>query len=381
MRRSFERISFPFVGLALGMMAVSACSKSPTGDVGGSVDTQGLRQGLSAFCLELLDAVSVGAARNAIPALTDPDMVAADDVLAGYLLPTDRVIGIKVGSDYLAFPHNILWWHEIVNVRILGLAITYCPLTGSSMVFSNTAAGGAQFGVSGLLFQNNLVMYDRSASGVEESLWPQMLTVARCGAAEGRALTMYRSTEMQWEDWVALHPDTRVLSSETGYDRPYGLYPYGNYEEEGNDFTLIPIPPPLRDERRPAKERVLGIPFGDEEGGARAYPFGSLRDLGDLTVVQEIVGVPPTEIVVFWDSDAEAAVAFRPQVDGQHLTFEVTNGAFVDVETGSQWSIDGEALSGTFAGSTLPIVADAYVSFWFAFAAFFPNADLWGPEA
>ena len=188
MRRRFERISFPSVGLALGIMVVSACSKGPTGDVGGPVDTQGSREGLregsreglSAFCLELLDAVAVGASRDAIPALTDPDMVAADDVLAGYMLPTDRVIGIKVGSDYLAFPHNILWWHEIVNVRVLGLAITYCPLTGSSMVFSNTAAGGAQLGVSGLLFQNNLVMYDRSASGVEESLWPQMLTVARC---------------------------------------------------------------------------------------------------------------------------------------------------------------------------------------------------------
>ncbi len=334
---------------------------------------------MSTFCLDLLDAVAVGASRDGIPALTDPDMVAADDVLADYLLPTDRVIGIKVGSDYLAFPHNILWWHEIVNVRILGLAITYCPLTGSSMVFSNTAAGGADFGVSGLLFQNNLVMYDRSASGVEESLWPQMLTVARCGAAEGRALTMYRSIEIEWADWVALHPDTRVLSSETGYVRPYGQYPYGNYE--GNDFTLIPIPLPLLDDRRPMKERVLGIPFGDEDGGARAYPFGSLHDLGDLAVVQEIVGVPASEIVVFWDSDAEAAVAFRPQVDGQHLTFEVTNGAFVDAETGSQWSIDGEALSGPLAGSTLPIVADAYVSFWFAFAAFFPNADLWETEA
>ena len=375
MRRNFEGISFQSLGLALAMMAVSGCIGGS--DVPGNlVDTEGL----SSFCLELLNDAAVGSGRDAIPSLTDPDMVAADDALADYLLPTDRVIGIKAGSDYLAFPHNVLWWHEIVNMRDLGLAITYCPLTGSSMVFSNRAAGGAEFGVSGLLFRNNLVMFDRTASSADETLWPQMLSVARCGPAEGRILTMYRSTEMQWEDWVALHPDTRVLGSETGYDRNYHLYPYGSYEAEENDFTLIPIPLPLRDERRPAKERVLGIPFGDEGRGARVFPFGSLRDLGDLAVVQEIVGVPASAIVVFWDSDAEAAVAFRPRVDGQDLTFEVTNGAFVDAETGSQWSIDGEALAGEMVGSTLSVVPDAYVSFWFAFAGFFPNLDLWGSE-
>ena len=212
MRRNFEGISFLSVGLALAMMAVSACS----GDLGGPGPGNPDREGLSAFCLELLDGAAIGAARDGIPSLTDPDMVAADDVLAAYLLPTDRVIGIKAGTEYLAFPHNVLWWHEIVNMSELRLAITYCPLTGSSMVFSNTAAGGAELGVSGLLFHNNLVMYDRSAGGVEESLWPQMLTVARCGAREGFALQMYQSIEIEWEDWVALHPDTRVIGSATG---------------------------------------------------------------------------------------------------------------------------------------------------------------------
>ena len=82
---------------------------------------------------------------------------------------------------------------------------------------------------------------------------------------------------------------------------------------------------------------------------------------------------------MFWDSDAAAAVAFRPRVGVQDLTFEVTNGAFVDVETGSHWSIDGEALSGPLVGSTLATVTEAYVSFWFAFSRFFPNLDLWLP--
>ena len=111
--------------------------------------------------------------RDAIPSLTDPNLVAADHPWADYLLPTDRVIGIKVGSEYLAFPHNVLWWHEIVNMSDLGLAITYCPLTGSSMVFSNAAAGGAGFGVSGLLFDDRVstgwVGHGHSGLAPEES--------------------------------------------------------------------------------------------------------------------------------------------------------------------------------------------------------------------
>ena len=366
-------ISFLSVGLALAMMAVSACSG--TEDVGGprgSTNTAAL----TPECRELVAGTTRGAPKDHLPALTNPDLIAAHDVLTSYLLPTDRVIGIKVGSDYLAFPHNILWVHEIANMIDVGLAITYCPLTGSSMVFLNTAADGAEFGSSGLLFKNNLVMYDRTASGVEadESLWPQMLARARCGPAGGRSLTMYRSIEIEWGDWVALHPDTRVVSPNTGFNEDYRVYPYGNYELEDNPFTLGPLTD--FDDRRPPKERVLGIPFGDE--GGTVFPFGALRDLGDLAVVHEIVGAS-VPIVVFWDSDAEAAAMFRPRVGSQDLTFEVTNGAFVDVETGSHWSIDGEALSGPLVGSTLEIITEAYVSFWFAFSQFFPNLDLWRP--
>ena len=158
------------------------------------------------------------------------------------------------------------------------------------------------------------------------------------------------------------------------------MYPYGDYEVESNGSTLVPLTNSVDDRRLP-KERVLGIPpLRDEVGGGKVFPFGTLRLAGDLAVVHETVGVPARQIVVFWDSDAAAAAAFRPQINGQDLTFEVTNGAFVDLETESQWSIDGEALSGPLAGSTLPILTDAYVSFWFAFSQFFPRPDIWGQE-
>jgi len=168
---------------------------------------------LSALCREIQAELVPAAAKDAIPALTDPELVAVDDLRAEFLLPTDRVIGVEVDGQYIAIPHNILWWHEIVNLNSVGLAVTYCPLTGSSMVFDRGATDGAELAVSGLLLNNNLVMVDRSASGVVETLWPQMLASGRCGPAEGRTLEMVPALEIEWEDWVELHPDTRVRGS------------------------------------------------------------------------------------------------------------------------------------------------------------------------
>jgi hypothetical protein len=183
------------------------------------------------------------------------------------------VIGLEINGEFVAVPHNILWWHEIANFDEFGLAVTYCPLTGSSMVFDRAGANGAEFGTSGFLFNNNLVMFDRTAVDGEDSLWPQMRAGSFCGPSEGKRLKLFPHVEIEWEDWLALHPDTRVVSSETGFPRDYTLYPYGIYEREDNDQTLADIK--IVDDRRPVKERVLGIPFND--GGGIAFPFGALR--------------------------------------------------------------------------------------------------------
>ena len=153
-----------------------------------------------------------GTGRDAIPALTDPEFVSAHPQPENrYLSDDDRVIGIALGEP-LAIPHNVLWWHEIVNLNRNGiqLAVTYCPLTGSGMVFDRGAVGGQEFGVSGLLWQNNLIMFNR---GSEESLWPQMLGAAGCGRASGTALAQSPAFEMTWGGWKALHPNTLVVSS------------------------------------------------------------------------------------------------------------------------------------------------------------------------
>jgi len=382
-KKRSERVSFLCSRLALATVAVAACSDGvrPSGRGGGGGEAE-----LTALCEELQMGLTSVLPKDAIPALSNPNFVSPDHRYADYLLPSDRVIGIEIDGEYLAFPHNVLWWHEIVNMNELGLAVTYCPFTGSSMVFHRQNIGGDEFGVSGFLFKNNLVMYDRVGpnSDIEETLWPQMLAEGRCGTSERDRLKMYPALEIEWADWVALHPDTRVVSGETGLGRggrAYTLYPYGDYEVEDNIATLQPLEE--FDDRRPPKERVLGIPYKD--GGGIAFPFGALRSVGDLAAIHATAGSADEAsalslpIVVFWDSEAAAAVAYGTTIAGQALTFEVRDGAFVDLETGSQWSIAGEALSGPFVGESLDKIADAYVSFWFAFSQFYPNPVLWLP--
>lgn len=316
-----------------------------------------------------------GVPRDGIPALSDPDMVPADDPAADYVLDNQRVIGLEVGGTYLAIPHNILWWHEIVNLNSLQtpLAITYCPLTGSSMVFDRSSVRGVEFGVSGLLFSNNLVMYDRVPGEDDRSFWPQMMAGAQCGPQSGKPLEFYPATEMRWDAWRRLHPTTLVVSPRTGYARDYRSYPYGGYESVDNPQTLFPHE--TFDPRRAPKERVLGI--RKESGGGVAFPFMALDSEGPRRVVHyEIDGEP---IVVFWDRISQAAVAFRSGSSQGALSFQVHENGFRDVETGSRWSLEGVSTGGMMEGERLVPIPNAFVSFWFAWATFVEDTDLWLP--
>ncbi len=323
--------------------------------------------------------VDGGVGRGGIPTLQNPEFVSAEPSIDNvYLEDSDRVVGVVLGGDALAIPHNILWYHEIVNLdrgdeRI---AITYCPLTGSSLAFDRSSIGGQELGVSGLLFMNNLIMFNR---GDPESLWPQMLGEARCGAQLGRKLARYPAFEMTWRAWKELYPETSVISSDVNISRDYTLYPYGSlYEAHFNDEFLFSAMPPL-DRRRPAKERVLGLPPtpGGEPG--IAFPFLALDDQPTSWAVVE-TRWNGQDVVIFWSGQFGGAGAFRPAnpVTGAPLVFRTTSvDGIEDTSTGTRWSIAGEAVSGPLAGERLTPVAEAYVAFWGAWSAFHPSTRLW----
>ena len=229
-----------------------------------------------------------GVGRDGIPALSDPLLVPISPVVPAnaYVRDEDRVIAVRVGPEWIVIPHNIMWQHEIVNFNggLSRMSVTYCPLTGTALAFDRTAAGGAEFAVSGLLYQANLIMYDRNEP--EESFWPQMLGEARCGPRSGARLSRLPVVEMTMGGWKELHPDSKMVGVSGGLNdwRLYVRNPYGDgYDDPHNaDFQDYPIP--LDDDRLPPKERVLGLPADGSGASPVAFSFAEMGQSGDHAV-------------------------------------------------------------------------------------------------
>jgi hypothetical protein len=312
-----------------------------------------------------------GIGLDGLPSISSPEFVAAEpQAVNEYVEDADRVLGIVVDGQAMAVPLGALWYHEIVNLDVgpTQLALTHGGLSGSSRVYDRSGAGGETFGVSGFLYRNNLLFYDR---GQDPSLWGQMTGEGYCGPLLGTQLSPYAFLEVTWEGWKTLHPTTTVLSLLSGSGAPWGEYPYGGYEDSPDFY--FPNTMPTLDPRRPPKERVLGIP--DEAQGGLAFPFGPLEDEGDVSVAQGELA--DGDVVVFWRSDLQGAAAYWNDVDGEALTFTAQSGAVVDAEYGTTWDFLGRGTGGGLDGFHLQPVSRATVAYWGAWAAFYPDTELW----
>ncbi|UTW08292.1 DUF3179 domain-containing protein [Pseudomonas benzenivorans] len=196
-----------------------------------------------------------GPGKDGIPSIDRPrfeDAASAERFLA----PEDWVFGVYHGGQARAYPQRILVWHEIVNDRIAGepLCITYCPLTGTALGFQR---GDSEFGVSGKLVNSNVVMYDRAS----DSHWSQIPGVAISGPAQGRQLAEIRVFWSTWANWRARHPDTLVLTTDTGALRNYRRDPYGSYQPLRGYYAADALMFPVmhEDARYPSKHSILGF--------------------------------------------------------------------------------------------------------------------------
>jgi hypothetical protein len=330
--------------------------------------------GLGALCsTPLSEFFDGGFERSSIPALDNPrfsPLFAPDIIYAGGF---EHVIGIRFNGQWLAIPHKLLWHHEVVNLEVPGehLTVTYSPLTGSSLVFDRLPAAVGAFDVSQYVLETNLVLEDASGT-----LWPQMASVAGCGPMDGVELTRVPHQEMTLGAWVTIHDDTRVASSATGFDFLYNLYPYGNYDQPSNTSLRFPLSGAV-DTRLPPKGPVLGVQMGDESMAFSIADLDALRGQVNVavSVANAVVGGEP--IAVFYNAVAQGALAYRAQANGQRLTFSVSDGMRVDDQTGTVWDFQGEAFEGPLTGERLEPITDAYVAFWFAWAAFHPDAAVW----
>jgi hypothetical protein len=264
-----------------------------------------------------------GPPRDGIPALSSPEFVSVQNAL--FLKESDRVLGVSYQGTTKAYPIKILNYHEIVNDRFdeTPIAVTFCPLCGTGIAFFSEAGGRPRtFGVSGLLYNSDVLMYDRET----ESLWSQIMAQAISGPARGTRLRAVPIRHTTWEDWRRRHPDTVVLEPPTRYRRNYNVDPYLGYA----DSKRIWFPVTHSDKRYKPKAIVIGIILGDS---IKAYPFDELPR--DADTIQDTLGNQP--IVVKYDHQSES-------------------GEILDAD-----------------GTEIP----TFTAYWFAWAAFHPNTDVY----
>ncbi len=245
-----------------------------------------------------------GQPRDGIPAIEAPRFVAAP--AAKHVSAHDRVLGLFAFGEAKAYPVKILVQHEVVNDAIGGIpiAVSYCPLCASGIAFVAEAQGQPlTFGVSGLLYNSNLLLYDRET----ESLWSQLQRRAISGPMAGARLRLIPMTHSRWEDWRREHPGTQVLSAETGFNKSYHADPYEGYAQ--SQALLFSASP--RSDRYPPKEKVLGIRLN---GQTKAYPFAELRAAEAQTLLDRFAG---RDILIQFDAQTESARAYA--VNGTEL--------------------------------------------------------------
>lgn len=309
-----------------------------------------------------------GPGKDGIPALDNPEMISPSE--ATYLEPDDLVIGYRVGDDIRAYSHKVLDWHEIINdeVGTQPVAITYCPLTGTGVAWGRELQGTVTtFGVSGLLYNSNLIPYDRAT----DSNWSQMRLDCVEGTLQGTKIETFPLVETSWKTWLAMYPATKVVSTSTGFSRNYQRYPYGDYRT--NDNNII-FPVSNTDNRLPSKDRVLGVIVDSQAKAYAMESFGSETRLFAESFMDK-------DMIVAGNTDQNWAVAYESKlVDGTELTFTPVQNdlpVIMEDQLGNRWDVLGQAVSGPNHGASLPKL-DAYIGYWFAWAAFYEGIDLNG---
>ncbi|MCH7742895.1 MAG: DUF3179 domain-containing protein [Proteobacteria bacterium] len=269
--------------------------------------------------------LSGGPPRDGIPAINEPKFESADE--ADWLRDKDRVLALVIQGQARAYPIRILNWHEIVNDKVgdQRFAVTYCPLCGTGVVFAaNIANTSLQFGVSGLLYNSDVLLYDRNT----ESLWSQIMGKAVAGKLKGTLLPQIPVTHTSWKDWVKNHPDTLVLSRDTGSRRNYRNSPYAGYEKTRRLYFKVSHKSPANYH---PKERVIGVEIN---GHFKAYPYKELSKNGKAEFTDSFAG---SNLKISWNEEAQSG--------------NITN-------------TDGKAL---------PVIS----SYWFAWFTFHPETEIY----
>ena len=325
--------------------------------------------------------LSGGPPRDGIPSIDDPQFIPIEEA-AEWLAENEPVIALEINGDARAYPLQVLTWHEITNDTVgdVPVVVTFCPLCNSALVFDRRVGDETfEFGVSGLLRNSDLIMYDRTS----ETLWQQFTGEAIIGDLVGEQLAFVPSGLVSFAEFREAYPEGVVQSRDTGFSRNYGQNPYAGYDSIGQNPFLFSGE---IDGRLPAMERVVSVNLPEANVDV-AYPLSVLSEAGVINdnqggqdiVVFHTVGTSSAlgAATIAQAKDVGATGVFDPNLNGQLLTFAVVDGVITDNETGSAWNVLGQAIAGELEGTSLNPLAHGD-HFWFSWAAFRPDTIIFG---
>ncbi|HZB16978.1 MAG TPA: DUF3179 domain-containing protein [Nitrososphaeraceae archaeon] len=313
--------------------------------------------------------VSGGPPPDGIPSIDNPKFISVQEA-SKFLEDSELVLGLNINGDIRSYPLQILVWHEIVNDEVGGVpvAVTYCPLCFTNQVFNRTiddVQEVVEFGTSGKLYNSNLVMYDRTS----KSLWSQALAEGILGKHAGTKLERVPFDIAYWKEWKELYPDSKVLSRDTGSNRPYGADPYGDYYT--NSDVLFPVL--NRDDRLGLKEIVVGLENKEQH---KAY---KLQEIENKKVINDQVNGKPIalfSLYPFMIRGYDPIVEDGEQKIALQFNYNAENNKFIDKQTGSVWNFEGKAISGQMKGKQLTRLPFDE-GFWFEWVAFHPKTEIY----
>ncbi|MEM8670911.1 MAG: DUF3179 domain-containing protein [Planctomycetota bacterium] len=301
-----------------------------------------------------------GVLRDGIPPLVDPDSIEASE--ADYLADTDVVFGIAIGDQAKAYPKRILGWHELVRDTVgdKTIAGVYCTLCGSMIAYDPTDSSGTfhELGTSGFLYRSNKLMYDTET----KSMWSTLQGKPVVGPLVGKEIKLdsLPVVTTTWGEWKKRHPETKVVSLETGHMRDYGEgVAYREYFATDDLMFFVP----KADDRLKNKDEVFVIRVGDLDSNSLAVKSDFLME---NPVYQTNIG-EQSVLILTDESGANRAYAWNDatpgEYDGKTLTvaeesWQVTEDALVHA--------DGQKLA------RMP----AHRAFWFAWVNQYPETVL-----
>ena len=304
-----------------------------------------------------------GVGRDGIPPLKDPETVGAAE--ADYLSDTDVVFGVLVADEPRAYPKRILAWHEMVKDVVGGRSINgvYCTLCGSMIVYFTEIADGTHYelGTSGFLYRSNKLMYDHATKSLWSTIEGQPVVGELVG--QGIQLPAHPVVTTTWGQWRTLHPQTRVLSLNTGHLRDYDEgVAYQEYF--ATDDLMFPVP--NVDTRLKNKDEVFIV---RETGPAGETLAIAVEYLSRHPVFHDRIG--ETEFVVLTDASGANRAYASPSIEFDRLVGDET----VLDSTGGEWTITEAWLKSADAQTRFDRLP-AHRAFWFGWHAAHPDTRL-----